>query len=317
MQKICYYLRNKNMETYKKTGDNKNYEFIRNDLDDDEIYIKILNKRNEFNVKIANKEIKINKKSVNKIMILSNSEPEEQILFSLYKTISKNSMDNLKLNSSNNLLVDIQENKIDLISDDPLSDKTNISFENNESRSGLIQTNSIINIQNNNNIDANSDNEKVAFGKPESNSNENIIVGLPSEAIKTKWLYSLLAILGIGYIIISIVGFLNKEIDFNINILSLFLFGLFIFFAGVFGYVQINKRIYDSIFLFIFTFITLFAGIVASVLIKINKKTEKYFIICFIFGIICSVISLICFFLLNKLRKNNSVDGIKKFERLM
>ena len=303
------------METYKKTGDNKNYEFIRNDSDDDEIYIKILNKRNEFNVKIANKEIKINKKSVNKIMILSNSEPEEQILFSLYKTISKNSMDNL--NSSNNLLVNIQENKIDLISDDPLSDKTNISFENNESRSGLIQTNSIIKIQNNNNIDANSDNEKVAFGKPESNSNENIIVGLPSEAIKTKWLYSLLAILGIGYIIISIVGFLNKEIDFNINILSLFLFGLFIFFTGVFGYVQINKRIYDSIFLFIFTFITLFAGIVASVLIKINKKTEKYFIICFIFGIICSVISLICFFLLNKLRKNNSVDGIKKFERLM
>ena len=306
------------METYKKTGNNnKSYEFIRNDLDDDEIYIKILNKRNEFNVKIANKEVKINKKSVNKIMILSNSEPEEQILFSLYKTISKNSMDNLKLNSSNNLLVDIQENKIDLISDDPLSDKTNISFENNESRSGLIQTNSIINIQNNNNIDANSDNEKVAFGKPESNSNGNIIVGLPSEAIKTKWLYSLLTILGIGYIIISIFGFLNKEIDFNINILSLFLFGLFIFFAGVFGCVQINKRIYDSIFLFIFTFITLFAGIVASVLIKINKKTEKYFIICFIFGIICSVISLICFFLLNKLRKNNSVDGIKKFERLM
>ena len=303
------------METYKKTWDNKNYEFIRNDLDDDEMYIKILNKRNEFNVKIANKEIKINKKSVNKIMILSNSEPEEQILFSLYKTISKNSMDNL--NSSNNLLVNIQENKIDLISDDPLSDKTNISFENNESQTGLIQTNSIINIPNNNNIDANSDNEKVAFGKPESNSNENIIVGLPSEAIKTKWLYSLLAILGIGYIIISIVGFLNKEIDFNINILSLFLFGLFIFFTGVFGYLQINKRIYDSIFLFIFTFITLFAGIVASVLIKINKKTEKYFIICFIFGIICSVISLICFFLLNKLRKNNSVDGIKKFERLM
>jgi len=127
------------METYKKTGDNKNYEFIRNDLDDDEIYIKIINKRNEFNVKIANKEIKINKKSVNKIMILSNNEPEEQILFSLYKTISKNPMDNLKLNSSNNLLDNIQENKIDLISDDPLSDKTNISFENNESQTQIMK----------------------------------------------------------------------------------------------------------------------------------------------------------------------------------
>ena len=311
------------MEIYKKTGEDKNYEFIRNDLEVDsddgngDEYKQILNKRNEFNVKILNKEIKIKKSSINKIMILSNNEPEEQILFSLYKTISKDSMDNLKLKSPNKKLVNIQENKIDLISDDPLSDKMHTPFGNNKILSGLIQTNSIINIPNNNNIDTNLDNENVVFGKPEVNIVENVIIGLPPEAIRAKWLYFLLATIGIGYIIIFIVRIINKEINLNINILSLFLFGLFIIFTGVFGFVKINKRIYDSIILFIFTFISLLAGITASVLTKINKKTEKYFIVSFIFGIICSVISLICFFLLNILRKNNFVNRTKKFERLM
>ena len=311
------------MEKYKKTGEDKNYEFIRNDLEVDsddgngDEYKQILNKRNEFNVKILNKEIKIKKSSINKIMILSNNEPEEQILFSLYKTISKDSMDNLKLKSPNKTLVNIQENKIDLISDDPLSDKINTPFGNNKIHSGLIQTNSIINIQNNNNIDTNLDNENVVFGKPEVNLIGNVIIGLPPEAIRAKWLYFLLATIGSGYIIIFIVGIINKEINLNINILSLFLFGLFIIFTGVFGFVKINKRIYDSKILFIFTFTSLLSGITASVLIKINKKTEKYFIVSFIFGIISSVISLICFFLLNILKKNNFINRTKKFERLM
>ena len=285
------------MEKYKKTGEDKNYEFIRNDLEVDsddgngDAYMQILNKRNEFSVKILNKEIKIKKSSINKIMILSNNEPEEQILFSLYKTISKDSMDNLKLKSPNKTLVNIQENKIDLISDDPLSDKINTPFGNNKIHSGLIQTNSIINIQNNNNIDTNLDNENVVFGKPEVNLIGNEIIGLPPEAIRAKWLYFLLATIGSGYIIIFIVGIINKEINLNINIFSKILF--------------------------IFTFISLLSGITASVLIKINKKTEKYFIVSFIFGIISSVISLICFFLLNILKKNNFINRTKKFERLM
>ena len=88
---------------YKKTRDDRNYEFIKNDLEVDsddengEKYIQLLNKRNEFNVKILNTEIKINKISIYKIMILSNNEPEEQILFSLFKTIPKNYMDNIKI----------------------------------------------------------------------------------------------------------------------------------------------------------------------------------------------------------------------------
>ena len=71
------------MEDYIKTGEDKNYEYYRGDSEvnsddgDEEEYMQILNKRND-------------------------SEPEEQILFSLYKTISKDSKDKLKLKNTNN-----------------------------------------------------------------------------------------------------------------------------------------------------------------------------------------------------------------------
>lgn len=312
------------MEDYIKTGEDKNYEYYRGDSEvnsddgDEEEYMQILNKRNEFNVKIKNIELKIKKRSLNKIMILSNSEPEEQILFSLYKTISKDSKDKLKLKNTNNEIKTIEENKIDLISNDPLSNESNTPYGNNGTQSILIQTNSVINIPtNNNNIDDNLDNEKIIFGKPDVNLDNIILVGLPREAICAKWFYLLLAMIGIGYVIIFIVGIFNKEIGLKINILSLFIFGLFIFFTGVFGFVKINKRIYDNVLLIIFTFISLFSGISAAVLVKINEKTEKYFIVCLIFGIICSIISLICIFLLNKLRKNFVASRTKRLERLM
>lgn len=312
------------MEDYIKTGEDKNYEYYRGDSEvnsddgDEEEYMQILNKRNEFNVKIKNIELKIKKRSLNKIMILSNSEPEEQILFSLYKTISKDSKDKLKLKNTNNEIKTIEEKKIDLISNDHLSNESNTPYGNNGTQSILIQTNSVINIPtNNNNIDDNLDNEKVIFGKPDVNLDNIILVGLPREAICAKWFYLLLAMIGIGYVIIFIVGIFNKEIGLKINILSLFIFGLFIFFTGVFGFVKINKRIYDNVLLIIFTFISLFSGISAAVLVKINEKTEKYFIVCLIFGIICSIISLICIFLLNKLRKNFVASRTKKLERLM
>lgn len=302
------------MEEYKKTGEDKNYEYYRSDSEvnsddgDDDTYIKILNKRDEFNIKISNKEIKIKKRSLNKIMILSKSEPEEQVLFSLYKTISKESNENIKFKKA--------------ISNDPLSEEIivpSIEYNEDNTQSILIQTNNLINIpeNNNNNLEINNDNEDIIFNKKETNFDNNIIVNLPPEAIKTKWFYLLLAIIGIVYIIIFLSGIFNKDVGLNINIFSLFLFGIFIFFTGCFGFMKINKRIYDNIFLIIFTFICLFAGICGSLIVKINEKTERYFVVCLVFGIICAVDSLICFFLMNKLRKNYIINRVKKLERLM
>ena len=317
------------MEDYKKTGEDNNYEYYRNDSEvnsddgDDETYMKILNKRDEFNVKILSKEIKIQKRSLNKIMILSSSEPEEQILFSLYKTVNKKSKDKIKLKDSNNdiksneiiLKDDFKENQINIVSNDPLSGGMNTPIGKNI-QSQLIQTNNIINIPNEN-IDTNADNEDTSFRKPEANLDNVVLVGLPPEAIKTKWFYLLIAIVGIGYIIIFLAGIFNSDIGLNINIFSLFLVGIVIFFTGIFGFVKINKRIYDNVVLIIFTVISMFAGIAGAVLVKINEVTEGYFTICLIFGIISAVFSLICIFWMNKLRKNILINKSKKLERLM
>ena len=71
-------------------------------------------------------------------MILSNSEPDEQILFSLYKTISKDSKDKLKLKNTNKENKTIEEKNIDLISNDPLSNVSNTPYGNNGTQSILI-----------------------------------------------------------------------------------------------------------------------------------------------------------------------------------
>ena len=315
------------MEDYKKTGEDKNYEYYRGDSEvdsddgDDETYLKILNKRNEFNVKILNKDVKLSKRSLTKIMILSSSEPEEQVLFSLYKTIPKNSKENLKLKEENKqinnneiILNEGNNNKINIISNDPLS--TPLGSSNNNTQSILIQTNNVINIPNNNNeIDTNTDNEELAFRN--NNLDNVVVVGLPPEALKTKWFYLLLALVGICYIIIFLIGIFNKEVGLSLNIFSLFLIGIVIFFTGSFGFVKINKRIYDNIPLFILTFVSMFAGIVGAILVKINETTERYFLICLIFGIISAVFSLICILWMNKLRKNILINKSKKLERLM
>ena len=313
------------MEDYKKTGEDKNYEYYRGDSEvdsddgDDETYLKILNKRNEFNVKILNKDVKLSKRSLTKIMILSSSEPEEQVLFSLYKTIPKNSKENLKLKEENKqiqnneiILNEDNNNKINIISNDPLS--TPLGSSNN-TQSILIQTNNVINIPNNNEIDTNTDNEELAFRN--NNLDNVVVVGLPPEALKTKWFYLLLALVGICYIIIFLIGIFNKEVGLSLNIFSLFLIGIVIFFTGSFGFVKINKRIYDNIPLFILTFVSMFAGIVGAILVKINETTERYFLICLIFGIISAVFSLICILWMNKLRKNILINKSKKLERLM
>lgn len=315
------------MEDYKKTGEDKNYEYYRGDSEvdsddgDDETYLKILNKRNEFNVKILNKDVKLSKRSLTKIMILSSSEPEEQVLFSLYKTIPKNSKENLKLKEENKqiqnneiILNEDNNNKINIISNDPLS--TPLGSSNNNTQSILIQTNNVINIPNNNNeIDTNTDNEELAFRN--NNLDNVVVVGLPPEALKTKWFYLLLALVGICYIIIFLIGIFNKEVGLSLNIFSLFLIGIVIFFTGSFGFVKINKRIYDNIPLFILTFVSMFAGIDGAILVKINETTERYFLICLIFGIISAVFSLICILWMNKLRKNILINKSKKLERLM
>ena len=380
------------MEDYIKTGEDKKYEYYRNDSEvlsgdgEEEPYEEIINKRDEFNVKIGNEEITIKKPSLYKLMILSNSQPEEHILFSLYKTISNaNSRDQIKtqqivneniksnnpnnleslrnskaisfphmkspenennnINNENNLDNEKnpkneendnnelkQNNKINgnnVIPEQNEKEKKSISINTNDPLSSqkiVISNNSNSNSNSNNsnlnenviNIPTNegSDNEDVSFKK--TNKNDNVLlVGLPPQALRAKWFYLLLCLVGIGYIVLFIVGLINEAVGFMFNIFCMCIIGVFLIFTGLFGFTKINNRIYDNTILQIFTSICLLFGILGVIIIAINVITERYLIVSLILGILSVLFSFLCIIWTLQLKRDEQSIKKKQMERLV
>ena len=366
------------MEEYVKTGEDKNYEYYRNDSEvlsgdgEEEPYEEIINKRDEFNVKINDKELIIKKRTLNKIMILSSSQPEEQILFSLYKTVSHkqsndkirtqpilndnirpnnvNDLDSLRQSKgipfpkivsnenpdNNNIKLNEEEknkNKNEPIPEninnvEPQKQNISLGIRINEPLSGEMTVMNNINSNSNEpnlnenviNIPSNegSDNEEVALQKVNNYNNNNIlIVGLPPQAVRIKWFYLLLSLLGIAYIILFIVGLSNEKVGFMFNIFCMCIIGAFLLLTGLFGFTKINNRIYDSNILLIFTIICLIFGVAGIIIITVNEITKRYFVCSLCFGILTVLFSLLCIIWTLQLRKIEQVSKQKQMERLV
>ena len=364
------------MEDYVKTGEDKKYEYYRSDSEvlsgdgEEEPYEEIINKRDKFNVKINDKELIIKKRTLNKIMILSSSQPEEQILFSLYKTISHRqsndtirtqpiSNDNIRPNNLNDLdslrqskgipfpnivsnenpnnnnikLNEEEKNKNELIPEninnvEPQKQNISLGIRINEPLSGeMTVMNNISSNSNGPNLNENvinipsnegSDNEEVALQKVNNYNNNNIlIVGLPPQAVRIKWFYLLLSLLGIAYIILFIVGLSNEKVGFMFNIFCMCVIGAFLLLTGVFGFTKINNRIYDNCILLIFTVICLILGVAGNIIIAINEITKRYFVCSLCFGILTVLFSLLCIIWTLQLKKIEQSSKQKQMERLV
>ena len=366
------------MEDYVKTGEDKNYEYYRNDSEvlsgdgEEEPYEEIINKRDEFNVKINDKELIIKKRTLNKIMILSSSQPEEQILFSLYKTVSHkqsndkirtqpilndnirpnnvNDLDSLRQSKgipfpkivsnenpdNNNIMLNEEEkNKKELIPENinnvkPQKQDISLGIRINEPLSGeMTVTNNINSNSNGPNLNENvinipsnegSDNEEVALQKVNNyntNNNNILIVGLPPQAVRIKWFYLLLSLLGIAYIILFIAGLSNEKVGFMFNIFCMCIIGAFLLLTGIFGFTKINNRIYDNSILLIFTVICLIFGIAGVIVIAINEITKRYFVCSLCFGILTVLFSLLCIIWTLQLKKIEQTSKQKQMERLV
>ena len=364
------------MEDYVKTGEDKKYEYYRSDSEvlsgdgEEEPYEEIINKRDKFNVKINDKELIIKKRTLNKIMILSSSQPEEQILFSLYKTISHRqsndtirtqpiSNDNIRPNNLNDLdslrqskgipfpnivsnenpnnnnikLNEEEKNKNELIPEninnvEPQKQNISLGIRINEPLSGeMTVMNNISSNSNGPNLNENvinipsnegSDNEEVALQKVNNYNNNNIlIVGLPPQAVRIKWFYLLLSLLGIAYIILFIVGLSNEKVGFMFNIFCMCIIGAFLLLTGVFGFTKINNRIYDNCILLIFTVICLILGVAGIIIIAINEITKRYFVCSLCFGILTVLFSLLCIIWTLQLKKIEQSSKQKQMERLV
>ena len=365
------------MEEYVKTGEDKNYEYYRNDSEvlsgdgEEEPYEEIINKRDNFNVKINDKELIIKKRTLNKIMILSSSQPEEQILFSLYKTVSHkqsndkirtqpilndnirpnnvNDLDSLRQSKgipfpkivsnenpdNNNITLNEEEtNKKELIPENinnvkPQKQDISLGIRINEPLSGeMTVTNNINSNSNGTNLNENvinipsnegSDNEEVALQKVNNyNTNNNIlIVGLPPQAVRIKWFYLLLSLLGIAYIILFIAGLSNEKVGFMFNIFCMCIIGAFLLLTGRFGFTKINNRIYDNSILLVFTVICLIFGVAGVIIIAINEITKRYFVCSLCFGILTVLFSLLCIIWTLQLKKIEQTSKQKQMERLV
>lgn len=330
------------MEDYVKTGEDQDFAYYRNDSEvlsgdgEEEPYEELYQKKEDFNIKVSNEEILIKKRSINKIMILSDSQPTEQIIFSLYKTMSQDgdnnkvrtnieSTDRTKPNEPNNLdsllgLKPMPFRNMFAVDDDDIKKDENENNSNNKNinppPSGEMMAIGNNNNQNEKlnvlNIPTNEGSDEEAIFKKDGNV-DNLIV-LPRQAVKTKWFYLLLALVGIGYIIVFILGLING----NIGLLFVFgLFGAFLIFTGIFGFIKINNKIYNNNFLFICTISCILFGIAGAVITLIDPLSNPYFIIVVIFGILNLIFSILCIIWTLQLKKGEQNIKQKQMERLV
>ena len=302
---------------YVKTGEDKNYEYYRNDSEvlsgdgEEEPYEEILNNREEFNVKINDKELTIKKRTLNRIMILSDCQPEEQILFSHYKTVKhENSseqiktkpaaLDNMRANNPTNLESLRNAEAVPYLGiNQPLSDNN---------ANVLIQLNTP-NISSTSNSNGN---DNILFKKTQK-SNDLVNVGLPPEAVKIKWFYLLLVLCGMADLIHSIISIFG---GFNfIYILNLIL-GMVLIFTGLTGYTKINKKIYNDQFL---KFLTIACAALPVVVYLVNLigGISSYLIFGIIINIITIAFAVLCLILTANLKKSQDSIKISQMEQLL
>ena len=312
------------MEDYVKTGEDKNFTYYRNDSevlsgDGEELpYEQIVNKKEDFTVKILDKVIVIKKRSFNRIMILSECIPEEQLIFGLYKT-------ELHGKTSGQINISTQPIGLDGLRGaepktfsnniDPLSGET-VGTGNNNDININVNAN-VVNIPTN----EDSDKEESSLRSiSDFNANYNsqlLIVGLPPEAVRAKWFYLLLALVGIFYVILCFAGIINSAVGFTFGIFFAFLIGVVLILTGIFGFLKINNKIYDNRPLFFLTIACPILGILGSIILVANSLTKGYFVPSLFFAILDVIFSVLCIIWTNKLKNQDESTKQKNLERLV
>ena len=301
-------------QDYVKTGEDKNYEYYRNDSEvlssdgEEEQYEEILNKKEEFTVKILDKEIIIQKRTLYRIMILSDSQPEEQILFSHYKTVKQNKAGDIiktQAVSNQNLRSKPPEN----LNPEPL-----ISYKGIDEPLAEHNNNLLIKTNNPTPNENNYENGNMMFKKTE-NSDNLLIIGLPPEAVKAKWFYLILVLCGI----INVFYFLYCliRIKFLFNTFLIMLFGLVQILTGFMGYNKINNKIYDDKMLYMLTLGCAIIPIVDLILILMAKTTRGHFAFGLIMNLIAILFAILCFAFTEQLKKKQNSTKMSQMEQLL
>ena len=298
---------------YIKTGEDKNYEYYRNDSEvlsgdgEEEPYEEILKNRENFNVKINDKELTIKKRTLNRIMILSDCQPEEQILFSHYKTVKHENSSDQKMTKPVPF-DNIRENK-----------PTNLEGLRNAEAVPYLGLNEPLS-DNNANVLVNLNTPNI---KPDSNDNilfkktqksDNLVnVGLPPQAVKIKWFYLLLVLCGLVDIIHSIIGIIG---GFNLIYILNIILAIVLIFTGLNGHKKINMKIYNDQFLKFLTIACIVLPVVVF-LANVIGGIPGYFIFGLIINILTINFAVLCLILTSNLKKTQDSIKISQMEQLL
>lgn len=312
-----------NNDEYVKTGEDKKFEYYRNDsevLSDDgeaEAYDEILNKKEELNIKINDKELKIKKRSVDKIMILSDSEPGEQILFSHYKTVEqKKNKDKVKTHSLINENIKTENpNNVQNLKENlsPFPYKSiNEPLSEMKSNGDNVAINVNVPKINNDNSD---EKENMMCKKTEKASDDLLVVGLPPQAVKLKWFYLLLVLCGIADIIFFIASLV--DLGFMFNMFLIMIFGIVGIFTGLFGYKKINNKEYNNNLLFILTIVCAVLPALNVILLLLSEKTRGYIIFGLILNVITIVFAILCIFFTRQLKNQENENKLLQLQKLL
>ena len=316
-------------DDYVKTGEDDRYRYYRNDSEvyssdeNTENYSKLIRERNEFYVKFTGNnpeqenEIEIKKKTFHRIMILSECEPEEQVLFSLHKTIKqekpKNPLDEneVKLRGVKKKLEKKNKNK-----------NSEKNPESNENDNVLITNNTpTFNKEKKDNIKINIKNENeddFAFAK--SDELANINVSNSSKLIEVvKYFYLILSACGGGAIGYCIYAFINEEIIKNYYLFLLLGMGIILIITGVFGIIKIIDKVYDNMILFAFTVVCGAFGLLCLVLGRLqnDESIKGNWVVTIVLNALIILFSVICIVLTNKLKNDEISGNQKKLEKLI
>ena len=324
---------------YIKTGEDNKYDYYRNDSevfsseDNTYLYSKVLQERKEFYVKFnqeekKNEQLEIKKKTLDRIMVLSECEPEEQVLFSLHKVVDKNRARTYSLSDPSKANNDVKLrghktklNKKKKEENAPTQEKPTVLEVNNNppDNNQVVYNNNVEKAKNDVvNIPENNSDDDVAFAKPNALSGV-ITVSLSPAGVIAKWFYLLISACGIAELVYFIIVFVTGNIKITPYLYYLLGIGVLLLVFGVFGFIQINSKKYNNCCLIIICIICIIFGIGSFIFSRFEEieTVRDNWIITILVSSLIVVFSSVCAILTNKLRKEHLINKNVQLEELI
>ena len=190
---------------------------------------------------------------------------------------------------------------------EPLSDNnTNVVIK--------LNTPTPSNEENNNFNNNNNDNENL-MSKKIAKNDILLQIGLPPEAVKSKWFYLLLVLCGVINVLYFIFCLISN--GFLLNSLLIMIFGVILIFTGLMGYNRINNKIYTDSFLRLMTMACMVLPIASFILVLFSPITRNHIVFNLIVNIITALFSFLCLFFTSKLRKAEESNKLSQMEQLL